>query len=171
MILGEKSRFAIEWLIDETNTDSRYNFGSICLWIADRQIGELQETVILSMPWSGFQGFLQFQGQRCEPSLESRDGEDVLRIVVEALDGGEHDRDWEEISALSRRYHRFCLLPAIGCEAFDGEWVVLIECADYERVICKQYGTNEIFEIRLETGEAETVMRTFVENETKNQFN
>jgi hypothetical protein len=157
-ILGDKSRFAIEYQLDSPTAG--YPGGYICLWAAGSRIGDFDEYVLLGVPEDFFRRCLAHAGQRQAPALNERSKEEILRVVHAAL-FDEPGATFGQGEEAERRFRKLCMCPGAG-KPFDGEFAVLLEELDACRFIWRDKETNIAREVELASGEFEEVVKAFL---------
>jgi hypothetical protein len=127
------------------------------MWAHDQALGSFDATVILSVVWDHFSGFLSHSGSRQDNSLIQREAEDALSVVCNACFGnGPYDY------TADLYYHRFILCPG-GGPPFDGFFAIFLEAdAGDSRLIWKGSGKN-VTQCTLEKGLLEDVLQEFVD--------
>jgi hypothetical protein len=158
MVFGDKSRLALE--CQDSSNPSRFQLGHICLWASERRIGAFEDTVDLGVPAQHFRHLLSSTGSRHDGQLSALGPEAALMLVENSL-YGDHIGSLSESVEMENRYRRFCICPG-GGEAFDGEFVILIETTDRERFIWREAGTGIVHEVSLPLGEFGLVVTSFL---------
>ncbi|MGL5832476.1 MAG: Imm42 family immunity protein, partial [Waterburya sp.] len=82
MIFGDKEQFAIECIIDTKNSNQKYTFGNIAIWIGREQLGQLSLIVVLEIPISHFQASLNDCGKRKEEKFQKMNGLEVFNFLM-----------------------------------------------------------------------------------------
>ena len=156
MIFGLKTRFAVESEVNELETE--YVFGQICFWANDRRLGDYEQRVLLQPIADYLRETLDHQGQRSSELLSGLTSEQVLDRVYTALYGEVTENSGQQW----QQYQKFCICPN-GCEAFDGEVAVLLEDAEGERWIWRDFFDKKVYEMRLNRDEYEATVEAFLD--------
>jgi hypothetical protein len=157
-MFGDPARLAIEVRLDRPTPE--HLFGFVCLWAANRAIGDLDAATIVSVAAGHFERTLAFSGRRRSPVLEGLSGRKALELVFDALytdTGG----SLEDLRRSTDENQRFEICPG-GGEPFDGEKAILIETDGYERFIWQNFRVPDVFEVKLRRGEYAAVVTEFV---------
>ncbi|MEA5516988.1 Imm42 family immunity protein [Nodularia sp. UHCC 0506] len=161
MILGDKQEFALECVVDRTETDPQdYLFGHIALWAGDSMIGDFSLTVILDIPYAYFKDSLTECGQRKDPFLMGITAVEAWNFLESALYGDNSESDWSS-EQLEQKYRKFCICPGFS-EALDGETAFLIEGEQEERFIWRDFASQSIKELRFKSETYKHIVESFV---------
>ncbi|HLP89364.1 MAG TPA: Imm42 family immunity protein [Nostocaceae cyanobacterium] len=164
MILGNKEEFALECVVDNTESEpSDYIFGHIALWAGKFMIGDFTQTVILDVPYDYFKNSLVHCGQRKDPILMKMTTVEAWQFLNLALYGhnDEDDVNLDQLDLLEEKYRKFCICPGFS-EAFDGETAFLIEDEQGERFIWKDFTSQLVREVRLKPETYKRTIESFI---------
>ena len=158
MLFGDRKRIGIEADLDAPTAP--WLFGRVCIWCKDQQIGDLSQTVVLSITRAFCAQFLMRAGQRHDVDLDLLPAPLAFTFLYDAL-FGDSAASLKEAAELGERYGKFCVSPG-GGEAFDGWIAFLIESRHCNRFIWQEDGDEHVEEMELLPGELEAVFRAFI---------
>jgi NAD-dependent DNA ligase len=158
MIFGSKNRFAIESEIVE---NVEFNFGRICFWVEGTVLGDYDTTVILNPIADFLSTTLSYEGERHDQTLLNVSPEQALSQVYSALYGGDTSTHQAPTEEQLHSFQKLSICPN-GCEAFDGELVILLEDDKGERFIWREFTQKVVHVMQLELGEYERAVGEFL---------
>jgi hypothetical protein len=159
-IFGAREHIAVQ---AELEPAGQSVVGHICLWADGMQIGSYEEAVLLGPIADFLRGTIRHRDLRIDAEFANLPPEEVLEAVKKEFS---HESRGEEKPALDsrrprKRYSRLVICPN-GCEAFDGEWAVLINRDEGESFIWQDFMDKSVRELRLSPGEYDDVVRSFL---------
>lgn len=158
MIFGSKNRFAIESEIVES---AEFNFGRICFWVEGTVLGDYDTTVILDPLADFLSTTLCYEGERHDQALLDVSAEQALNQVYSSLYGADTSTQQAPTDEQLHSYQKLSICPN-GCEAFDGELVILLEDDIGERWIWREFTQKVVHVMQLEFGEYERAVGEFL---------
>lgn len=165
MLIGDKSRFAIEYELDETDLSPaatvRWLYGRICWWARGERLGAYAEHETTGEIAGALRFILKDEGKRFSRELFQMPCEDALVLIVRALylDDGQSG---EQVAKDARQFSRFYITP--GSDVFDGWRIVLIEGERSAKLIWRLQDYGAVQESILELGEFERVARDYLKS-------
>jgi hypothetical protein len=165
MFIGDKSRFAIEYELDETDLPpaeaARWLYGRICWWARGERIGTYAEHETTGEISGALRFILKEEGTRFNRELFQMPSEDALMLIVKALylDDGQSD---EQMAEDARKFSRFYVSP--GSDVFDDWRIVLIEGERSAKLLWCRQDYGPVQESILELGEFERVAGDYLKS-------
>ena len=163
MVVGDKSRFAVESNLDDTTVDERghaWRHGQARLWCAGEEVGHWERYTLLGDLALHSASVIERRALRRNAELAALPAEALAALIVEKLytDRGQSDRevkdDWARLSP-------HLIGPPL--EAFDGWHVVIAESERYARLVWfRSTDPSRASWIDLAPGELEAVMGEFI---------
>lgn len=163
MIIGKKSRFAIEFELDAMKlADVRlaeWLYGRIRWWCCGEEVGLYEDDTTIRDVAIEAARFLAYEGKRRDDHLLSAPSPEALRTFVGALyeDHGQSD---DQVEADDERYRRFVVKPQV--DVFDPWDIFLIEGEMGARLIWRRGTEAEPRECELAPGEFDDVLKQFL---------
>jgi NAD-dependent DNA ligase len=160
-IFGSKERIAVQAELLEPA--KQFVIGHICLWADGLRIGNYEEAVLLSPIADFLRGTIRHRDRRVDAELAGLPAKQILENLKNALSGetGGESQSGDALRRSWERYRELRICPN-DCEAFDGEWAVLIEQGGGESFIWHDFIDKHAREVRLAPGEYAEVVRLFL---------
>lgn len=159
MFFGKQERFAIECEIYARGGSGQV-LATMCFYAGGHRIGDKEQGTVLYGPASFFDLFLNIPTPRKLPGQETKSDTELL-ADAESILYGDRTLSQEESAALTSLYEPCTLCPT-GGESFDGEFVLLLEEGQGERLVWRDYETKQTVCLKLEKGECEAILTEFV---------
>lgn len=163
MIVGEASRFAVEFDLDVNSLDepaeAEWLFGRLRWWCGGAAVGRFESDTTLRDLGNEAERVRRYEGQRADRHLMSIPAREAVQTVVDALfvDHGQTD---DELVANEAKYRRYIVRPMV--EEFDMWDIFLFEDDHDGRLIWRYEDQEELHEVHLEPGEFDQVLAEFV---------
>lgn len=163
MIVGETSRFAIEFELDQGKlADAElapWLFGRIRFWCCGERIGQYEADTTIRDVIVEVERFIASRERRQDDVLAKATREDVVHTIVNALyvDSGQAD---ERVQADAERFGPFVVSPEV--DAFDPWRILLVEGDNMARLIWYLKDERVFRECMLDRGEFELVLNRFL---------
>jgi hypothetical protein len=164
MIVGDKSRFAIEFDPDDVKLADpklgEWLYGRLRWWCGRESVGRFEDDTTLRDIAIDAQRALEYAGNRRDDVLTKVSARTAVQAITEALfeDHGQSD---EQLAADEERYRRFLVRPLV--EEFDAWDVFLFEGQQDARLIWRQSDDDgELHETWLAAGEFDAVQQKFL---------
>lgn len=142
MVIGDKSKFAIEYELDEDYGDE-WLFGKLCYWIKSERIGDYNLGTSLRDVMFQIKILLRDKNNRENERLINLETKELYNILDSALYGYDIS-EYDEIS-IKENWARFNVL--IPIDVFNDWKVYLIEDKDISRFIIKSFNKKSIYEV------------------------
>lgn len=163
MLVGDKSRFAIEFELDEEKLAdpalAEWLYGRIRWWCGGEPVGLFDDDTTLRDAAIDAERVLAAADSRRDDALMQVSAQEVVDTIVRALfeDLGQSD---EELAADEKKYRPFLARPLIG--EFDAWDIFVIEGGREARLIWRLASDARINETRLAAGEFDSVLKKFL---------
>ena len=157
-LFGKKDAFAIQAQVAYL-TDSGSPVGSICLWIAEQEIGDYDSIEVLGYCDAGFYNLIKDTGNRKDPLIDGKPKEEVASFIHAAVFGELRDRS-ENGLEFEERFQKFVLCPELG-EAFEKEFVIVLDDDSQSRLIWVDHGTGRANETTVLQSDIKTAAQSF----------
>jgi hypothetical protein len=163
MIVGDKSRFAIEFELDQAKlADAEFApwlFGRIRFWCCGDQVGQYEADTTIRDVVVEVERFIADEGKRHDTTIAEAARDEVVRTIVSALyvDSGQAD---QRVQNDADRFGPFVVSPEV--DVFDPWHIFLVEGDRAARLIWHRKGEQTLHECALARGEFEFVLRSFL---------
>lgn len=128
MLIGDRSDFAIEVMVEPDLTIPSAVWGRMCVHIAGKTLGDFTDSFCALYPAYGhFDWHAKHRDRLWEASFDAMTPEEIHDTVRNAV-YGDDDRTMDQILRDSRRYSKFDFLTNWG-EQFDGYSSVIVSPA------------------------------------------
>jgi hypothetical protein len=162
MIVGDSSRFGIEFSLDEESKGA-WMLGHVCYWICGQRIGDYELTVTLRdvlFCWFNIAGDA---GKRANDDLMSLDKADLVNLLLNTLFGDGPSDPVTESRAIEEQWARHVIEPVVGY-GFTGWGICLVEDANLARCVYRRAEMKEYFECQLNPGEFDKVLKMAIQS-------
>jgi hypothetical protein len=163
MIVGDISRFAIEFELEESKlTDAElapWLFGWIRFWCCGEQIGRYEADTTIRDIAAEAERFIATREKRHDDILAKATREEIVQTIINALyvDSGQTD---ERVQADAERFGPFVVSPEV--DVFDPWRILLVEGDHAARLIWYLNDERVLHECMLDRGEFELVLSRFL---------
>lgn len=163
MIVGDRSRFAIEFELDQSKlAESEFGswlFGKIRFWCCGEQIGRYEGDTTIRDIVIEAERFIASRKKRHDCVLATATSEEIVDTICNALyvDSGQTD---EKVQADTDRYGPFVVSPE--ADVFDPWRMLLVEGDHAARLIWYRKDEHVLHECTLNRGEFEVVLDRFL---------
>ena len=163
MLIGDKSRFAVQFEVLEHQT--HWVFGKFCYWADSLMIGDYDIGASLGVGTSSVEWVASTRGKKYEPALFRAPADLAFASIYNPIYGGPAD----DLVHIERGEERLALFRATpeGFDVFDGWIAFLVESPRADRLLWRQVrcdGRSAVRECYLEHGEFFDVLDAYVEH-------
>ncbi|CAM2183801.1 Immunity protein 42 [Paraburkholderia sacchari] len=155
MLYGEKSRFGIEFELDE-HSGGAWMFGKFCYWIGGEQVGEFDEGTSLRDVLFSMQYIIGDAGKRTAPSLASCDDRDIFRVIQEYLN--ENGDDLIKLVPADSMPACFDVCPPV--DIFGVCHIYLVDTQELSKIVYSSDGGSTVKAVELALGEFDEIAST-----------
>ncbi|QRK08445.1 immunity 42 family protein [Archangium violaceum] len=156
MIIGDPSRFAVEFELDEHH-EREWLLGRFCYWVGGERVGDYESGTTLNVVLFRLTSIVKDSGKREHPELAALPGAELFRRLNAALHGSEPSPD--EQRAMDEMWARFYVCPQ-HVDVFDSWRVFLVDAASTARLVFgRPQGGDTVREVNLTRGEFDRVLR------------
>jgi hypothetical protein len=163
MIVGDVSRFAIEFELDQGKLGDAelapWLFGRVRFWCCGEQIGRYEADTTIRDIVVEVERFIASREKRHEDFLAKATREEIVHTIINALyvDSGQTD---ERVKADAERFDPFVVSPEV--DVFDPWRILLVEGDHVARLIWYLKDERVFHECALDRGEFEFVLSRFL---------
>jgi hypothetical protein len=155
-LFGDSSIFAIQGAIFHDISKPGLKFGRICFVCNGELIGDYETTVVLYTIANGLQKKLKDHDVNLARQLFSMECHDLIDHVEQLFNKCETAEESARIDSLY-------LAPGPG-EAFDGEIVIWLENAFFDRLVWRKFMSTDIKELFVQVGTVEHTIKLFIDS-------
>lgn len=162
MLVGEKSKFAIEWKLRLVSDNKKHFY--FRLWTQDKIIGDFEDDIMDSIVCGYILKFLKNEEERYSFDFKGMSKNSIYETVYTAFfrdDNKKHDIA-EKLSKKQLDLRSVFHLNDIGGTSFDRFNIICCKVSDRQVLIWKDLATNEVNETYLPLGYIEGVMVEFI---------
>ena len=155
MIIGDQSRFAIEFQLNK-EYGGVWLFGKICFWIEGRRVGDFDLGTSLRDVFFQMRSIVQDNGNRNHEGLFALSKNELYNQLNAAVYGSEINESYQ--LDLEETWARFDV--KIPVDIFDQWKIFLVEDTSLEsaRLVVAKLDVNEVFETFLDQSEVDKVL-------------
>ena len=158
MIIGDKSRFAIE--AEPDSFVDGWILGHFRFWVDGKEIGDWGDTADLKSCCGWLRDFQSKPVDRFDASLRGLDRSGVFRLLYDTVmgAGGIANPEEQPIPCAFSRFH----IGYLGMSSFDRFHLLLVkDAAGRERLLWRKAGSSLIHEFTFEPNEMEAIAGQF----------
>jgi hypothetical protein len=165
MLIGDKSKFAIEWKIRMVIENKKhFHFR---MWSQNKIIGDFEDDVMDSIACGYIKIFLKNEEERYSYDFNGMNIDSIYRIIYnEFFETYEKNKITEQLLQKKIDFRSVFHLDDIGGSSFDNFNIFCCKMSDNQVLIWKNISTNELNETQLPIGYIENIMTEFLKLET-----
>jgi len=152
MLYGEKTRFGIEFELDE-HSGGAWMFGKFCYWIDGARVGNFDEGVSLRDVLFSMRYIIDDAGKRTAQSLAHCDEKEVFRAIQESLN--ESGSDLASLIPADFMLACFDICPHV--DIFNAWHIYLVDAQQLSKIVYSVDGGKNVKKIELALGEFDAV--------------